>query len=49
MRRIVCLFLLAALVSALSGCSPQERRGISPLPQNRPADWEVRPYGPMQN
>lgn len=36
-------FLLLTIIFA--GCSDQERRGVSPLPQNRPAGWETNPYG----
>ncbi len=36
-------FLLFAVI--LTGCSEQERRGVSPLPQNRPVEWEINPYG----
>jgi hypothetical protein len=37
----VNILLLLSLLFALSGCmSPQERNGVSPLPQNRPASWE---------
>jgi hypothetical protein len=33
--------LIAGAAATLSGCqSPQERSGRSPIPQNRPADWE---------
>ena len=33
----------------MGACTEHERRGVSPLPQNRPADWESRPFGPMMN
>ena len=36
------VILLAVLF--FSGCSPQERRGISPIPHNRPASWEYRSF-----
>lgn len=43
---VFCLFLFT-LILICSGCdaimSPQERRGVSPLPQNRPASWENKP------
>jgi hypothetical protein len=40
-KLVVTVLLLLSLIFALSGCmSPQERRGVSPLPQNRPASWE---------
>ncbi len=44
LRKIVFLLFLLVFILFLSGCdaliSPQERRGYSPLPQNRPASWE---------
>lgn len=27
-----------------SGCSPQERSGVSRIPHNRPASWEYSPF-----
>jgi len=40
------LWLLAVLLLAgIAGCTEYERKGISPLPQNRPSDWENRPWG----
>ncbi|MBQ4336433.1 MAG: hypothetical protein IJC34_04530 [Lentisphaeria bacterium] len=41
------LFCSAVLMTALflSGCNEYERRGLSPLPHNRPAAWESRPFG----
>jgi len=45
MNKVVLLTILAAmLLVGLVGCSPQEKAGVSPLPQNRPAEWELRPY-----
>jgi hypothetical protein len=42
--------LLLLLAFALSGCqSPQERKGVSKLPQNRPAKWEQGNNGPGIN
>ena len=36
--------LIAGFASIIfSGCTVQERRGISSLPQNRPAEWERVP------
>jgi len=29
----------------LGGCTDIERGGVSPLPQNRPASWENKPFG----
>ena len=40
---LVAAFFLLALLAC--GCNEYERRGISPLPQNRPASWETNPYG----
>ena len=52
MRQFAKVLKNAALVAAflfftavLAGCSEQERRGVSPLPQNRPVQWETNPYG----
>lgn len=42
------VLLFGVLLLVLSGCTAQERSGISPLPQNRPADWENRPYGDLR-
>ena len=41
------LICSAVLLTALfvSGCNEYERRGLSPLPQNRPAAWETHPLG----
>ncbi len=30
----------------LIGCTPQERSGLSPIPQNSPASWENSAWGP---
>ena len=46
---IAAAVLAAAFLCVLSGCSEQERRGLSPLPQNRPATWETQPYGPIRS
>jgi len=44
-----CLLLLLIVVT-VGGCiTEQEKRGYSSLPQNRPTDWEDRPYGDMRN
>ncbi len=38
------------LAFTLSGCqSPQEKKGVSKIPQNRPAKWEQGNYGPGVN
>lgn len=34
-----------AAVFLLTGCTQIEREGISPIPQNTPASWEMNPYG----
>ena len=45
----ICL-LLIMIVALAGGCiTEQEKRGYSSLPQNRPADWEDRPYGDLRN
>lgn len=33
------------LLGILAGCTEYERRGVSPLPQNRPSSWEMQPFG----
>ncbi len=49
-RRIilVCIAGLIAMIG-IAGCTAHERRGYSALPQNRPADWESRSFGPLRN
>lgn len=42
-------FIAAVFLCFIGGCSEYERRGYSPIPQNRPASWEMRPYGDMRN
>jgi hypothetical protein len=40
-KLITGILLLLSFLFALNGCmSPQERNGVSLLPQNRPASWE---------
>lgn len=41
--------LAAAFFCLGSGCTEQERMGVSPIPQNSPASWELQPYGPVRN
>ena len=48
LRLTAVLFGTAFLLLA-AGCTENERRGVSPLPQNRPAEWESRPFGPLAN
>ena len=33
------------LLLGIAGCTQIERDGISPIPQNTPASWELNPYG----
>jgi hypothetical protein len=50
MRYIFLASVLLLAVFSLAGCSsPQEKRGVSPLPQNRPQEWETKPYGDLKN
>ncbi|MHB9138932.1 MAG: hypothetical protein ACYC4Q_05975 [Victivallaceae bacterium] len=44
-----CILLLMVVVFAGGCITEQEKRGYSDLPQNRPADWEDRPYGDLRN
>lgn len=41
---VMAVFCISALVTVLTlmGCSPQERSGVSRLPQNRPSAWEYQ-------
>ena len=52
-KLIIRLFAAASLAMILTalaaGCTDIERRGISPIPQNRPAGWETRPFGNIHN
>lgn len=45
------IYLLLIMIAVFAGgcITEQERRGYSSLPQNRPADWEDRPYGDLRN
>ena len=50
LKSVVGGMLLIVVGLALAGCrSPQEERGYSPLPQNRPTDWEMRPFGDLRS
>lgn len=53
MKRILLNAAAAVLAAAFFclgfGCTEQERMGMSPIPQNAPASWELQPYGPIQN
>ena len=43
-------FFAAVFLSILfTGCTERERRGLSSIPQNSPASWELTPYGNAQN
>ncbi len=44
---LTAAFLLSLVL--LPGCTQIERDGFSPIPQNSPAAWEMRPYGDIQN
>jgi hypothetical protein len=44
-----CVLLMMIAVFAGGCITEQEKRGYSDLPQNRPADWEDRPYGDLRN
>lgn len=48
-RLLLILAVGAGIGIALTGCTPQERSGYRSIPQNRPADWETQPYGPVRN
>ena len=43
--RWIAFCAVLATAFFLSGCNEYERRGVSPLPHNRPAEWESRPFG----
>ena len=43
------IVIAAAYCCLAGGCTPQERMGYSPIPQNSPASWEYSPYGPIHN
>jgi hypothetical protein len=54
MRFVATLFLLIIISGfislVISGCQNEyEKRGYSPLPQNRPSDWENSKYRQMGN
>ncbi len=46
---VTAVVITAVFLSLAGGCTEYERRGYSPLPHNRPAAWESRPYGDMRN
>ena len=48
-RFLAATFLAVILAGLASGCTDIERRGVSPIPQNRPASWETRPFGNIHN
>lgn len=41
--------VVAVFFCLLSGCTEQERMGVSPIPHNTPSSWELQPYGPVRN
>jgi hypothetical protein len=45
MKKITAVILAAVFLLLMSGCTQIERDGISPIPQNTPASWEINPYG----
>ena len=47
--RLTAVLCGTAFLLLTGACTEHERRGVSPLPQNRPADWESRPFGPLMN
>ena len=49
LKYAVATTVAAAFCCLLSGCTPQERMGYSPIPQNAPASWEYSPYGALHN
>ena len=48
---LAAVVLAAAFLLGLfaSGCTELERNGMSPIPQNSPGSWEMRPYGDFHN
>ncbi len=46
---ITAVLFTAVFFFLLTGCTDLERNGISPLPQSRPASWQMQPYGPVRN
>ena len=48
-RLFFAVVVLTAAISFLAGCTQIEREGRSPIPQNRPASWELNPYGDFAN
>ena len=46
---IPAVVLLTAAILFFAGCTQIERDGRSPIPQNRPASWELNPYGDFAN
>lgn len=47
--KITAAVVLTAAFFIVGGCTPQERSGYSPIPQNTPGSWELRPYGELRN
>lgn len=46
---VAAVVFAAAFFCLLAGCTELERKGVSPIPQNRPASWELQPYGSVRN
>jgi len=44
-RKITAVVLTAVFLLLIAGCTQIERDGISPIPHNTPAAWELNPYG----
>lgn len=44
-KKITAVVLAAVFLLLIAGCTQIERDGISPIPHNTPASWEINPYG----
>ena len=44
MRNFLLFAVLLLLAFGLASCTEMERRGVSSIPQNRPASWENNPF-----
>jgi len=42
---ITAVITAAVFLLLFSGCTEIERGGVSPIPQNTPASWEMNPFG----
>ncbi|MBO5667746.1 MAG: hypothetical protein J6S43_01340 [Lentisphaeria bacterium] len=45
MPTLTAVIPAAVFLLICCGCTRIEREGISPIPQNTPASWEMNPYG----